>query len=132
MIGLDTNVLVRFFVADDRAQSERAKRLIESRCTIDDPGFVDRVALCEMVWVLSSGYGYGRAEIARVVDALLASRDIVLEDHEAVRGALRAFERGVADFSDALIGLINRARGCEATATFDRKAARLDSFVAVP
>lgn len=132
MIGLDTNVLVRFFVADDRAQSERAKRFIESRCTIDDPGFVDRVALCEMVWVLSSGYGYGRAEIARVVDALLASRDIVLEDHEAVRGALRAFERGVADFSDALIGLINRARGCEATATFDRKAARLDSFVAVP
>jgi predicted nucleic-acid-binding protein len=63
---------------------------------------------------------------------LLASRDIVLEGHEAVRGALRAFERGVADFSDALIGLINRARGCEATATFDRKAARLDSFVAVP
>ncbi len=132
MIGLDTNVLVRFFVADDPAQGERAARFIESRCTIDDPGFVDRIALCEMVWVLSSGYGFGRAEIARVVDALLASRDIVLEDHQAVRGALRVFERGVADFADALIGLVNRARGCEATATFDRKAARLDGFVAVP
>ncbi len=132
MIGLDTNVLVRYFVADDPAQSARAARFIESRCTMDDPGFVDRVALCELVWVLSSGYGYGRAEIARVLDALLASRDIVLEDHEAVRGAARAFERGAADFADALIGLVNRARGCAATATFDRKAARLAGFVAVP
>ena len=132
MIGLDTNVLVRFFIADDMAQGERAARFIEARCTIEDPGYVDRVALCEMVWVLSRGYGYGRREIARVVEALLASRDIVLEDHETVRGALRAFERGVADFADALIGLVNRARGCEVTATFDRKAARLDGFEAVP
>lgn len=132
MIGLDTNVLVRFFVSDDLAQSERAARFIESRCTIEHPGFVDRVALCEMVWVLSSGYGYGRREIGRVVEELLASRDIVLEDHDAVRRASRAFESGVADFADALIGLVNRAHGCEATATFDRKAARLDGFVAIP
>ena len=132
MIGLDTNVLVRFLVADDQAQSDRAARFIESRCTNEDPGFVDRVALCELVWVLSSGYGYGRREIARVVEALLASRDIVLEDHDSVRGALRTFERGAADFAAALIGLVNRARGCQATASFDRKATRLDNFMAVP
>ena len=81
---------------------------------------------------MQSGYGYGRAEIARVIEALLASRDIMVEDHDAVRGALRVFDRGVADFAEARIGLVNRARGCEATATFDRKAARLDGFVAVP
>jgi predicted nucleic-acid-binding protein len=132
MIGLDTNVLVRYVVADDPGQSQRAARFIESRCTKDDPGFVDRVALCEMVWVLTRGYGYERDDIVRVVEALLASTDIVLEDHQSVRQALHAFETDAVGFADALIGLVNRERGCDATATFDRRAARFDAFIAVP
>jgi len=132
MIGLDTNVLVRYFVADDEEQGARAQRLIESRCTAEDPGFVDRVALCELIWVLSRGYGYRRSDVARVIAGLLGSSDVIVEDPDAVRNALRAYERGGADFSDALIGYVNIARGCEVTATFDRQAARLDGFVAVP
>lgn len=132
MIGLDTNVLVRCFVADDPAQSRRAAEFIETRCTADDPGFVDRLALCELIWVLRRGYGYRREEVARLIDALLISSDILLEDDEAVRIALQAFNRNGADFADVLIGEVNRRRGCEATATFDRRAARLDGFVPVP
>ena len=132
MIGLDTNVLVRYVVADDPAQSRRAASFIEARCTRDDPGFVDRVALCEMVWVLRRTYGYENTEIARVIGELLVSTDIVLEDHDSVREALKAFSTRGVNFADALIAFVNRARGCEATATFDRRAARLEAFMGVP
>jgi predicted nucleic-acid-binding protein len=131
MIGLDTNVLARLFVDDDLAQARQARQFVADRCTAQDPGYVDRVALCEMVWVLASVHGYSRAAIVNVIEALLASRDIVLEDGETVGTALRIFATRGVDFADALIGQVNRARGCEATATFDRKAARLDGFIRV-
>ena len=131
MIGLDTNVLVRYITADDATQTEQAARFIERCCTPDDPGFVDRVALCELVWVLSGGHGYSRAQVAAVVVGLLASRDIKLEDEESVRGALSMYERAGIDFADALICQVNRVRGCEATATFDRRAAKLAGFIRV-
>ena len=131
MIGLDTNVLVRLFVDDDPIQVRQAREFVASRCDPDNPAFVDRVALCEMVWVLSAAFGFGRAEIAGVIRNLLGSLDTVLEDVDQVQAALQAFQTGRADFADALIGEVNRARGCEATATFDRKAAKLDGFVGI-
>lgn len=131
MIGLDTNVLVRLFVDDDPIQVRQAREFVASRCDTDRPAFVDRVALCEMVWVLSAVYGFGGAEIAGVIQKLLGSLDTVLEDVNEVQAALQAFQTGRADFADALIGEVNRARGCEATATFDRKAAKLDGFVEI-
>jgi predicted nucleic-acid-binding protein len=132
MIGLDSNVLLRLIVDDDPAQSTRAARFVEARCSRENPGFVDRVALCETVWVLMRAYRFGRAETASVVADLLASTDIVIEDRDMVRTALSRFERNAADFADALIGLVNRSRGCTATATFDRRAGGMDEFVAVP
>jgi predicted nucleic-acid-binding protein len=131
MIGLDTNVLARLFVDDDPVQARLARQFVADRCTSDDPGFVDRVALCELVWVLSSVHGYRRAEIARVIEELLASRDMKLEDDGIVRTALRVFATSNVDFADVLIERANRARGCSATATFDRKAAKLDGFVRI-
>jgi len=131
MIGLDTNVLARLFVDDDLAQAKAARRFVAERCTQADPGFVDRVALCELVWVLTSVHGYGRADVASVIEQLIASRDIMLEDAEVVRAALRVFTSRNIDFSDILIAEINRAHGCEVTATFDRRAAKLETFVRV-
>jgi predicted nucleic-acid-binding protein len=131
MIGLDTNVLLRCFVDDDPAQSKQARQFVAQKCTPESPGFVDRVVLCELVWVLSRGYGYTRAEIVKVLDDLIATRDVVLEDQDLVRKALRSFETGRIGFADALIGEVNRARGCQATATFDQKAARLEMFLQV-
>jgi predicted nucleic-acid-binding protein len=131
MIGLDTNVILRCFVDDDPGQARTARQFVAERCTQENPGFVDRVALCEMVWVLSRGYRFDRKRIADIVATLLASGDIVLEDRGAVRAALQTFVSRNVDFADALIGEVNRAHGCEATATFDRKAAKLDGFVSV-
>jgi predicted nucleic-acid-binding protein len=131
VIGLDTNVLIRLFVDDDPVQVRQARDFVSSRCDPDNPAFVDRVALCEMVWVLSSGYGFGRADIAGVIQNLLGSVDTVLEDGDSIQAALQAFRARRVDFADALIGEVNRARGCEATATFDRKAAKLDGFMEI-
>ena len=131
MIGIETNVLVRLFVDDDPVQVREAREFVAGRCEPDNPAFVDRVALCEMVWVLSAGYGFGRAEIAGVIQKLLGSLDTVLEDGDAVHAALQAFQTRGVDFADALIGEVNRLRGCEATVTLDRKAAKLDGFIAI-
>jgi len=131
MIGLDTNVLARLFVDDDPAQVKLAREFVADRCTRLDPGFVDRVALCELVWVLMSVHGYGRADVASVIEKLLASQDMMLEDAEAVRAALRVFAIRNVDFADVLIAAVNRAHGCKVTATFDRRAAKLEGFLRV-
>jgi len=131
MIGLDTNVILRCFVDDDAKQAGQARRFVAERCTRENPGFVDRVALCEMVWVLVRGYRFDKVKAGGVVSRLLASQEIVLEDGDAVRAALKTFMTNNIEFADALIGEVNRMRGCEATATFDRRAAKLDGFVHV-
>ena len=131
MIGLDTNVLVRLVVGDDPQQTRQAKAYVDRHCTPDAPAFINCVVLVELVWVLASSYGYNRSEIATAVEGLIAGVDRVVEHHHAVRASLDDFRAGRLDFTDALIGHVNRARGCEATATFDRKAARLEGFMHV-
>jgi predicted nucleic-acid-binding protein len=131
MIGLDTNVLVRLVVGDDPRQTNQARRFVDRHCTPASPGFINCIVLAEFVWLLAGTYGYGRSEIAAAVEGLLDGDDRVVEHHDVVRLSLEDFKAGRADFADALIGRINRARGCEATATFDRKAAKLAGFTPV-
>jgi predicted nucleic-acid-binding protein len=132
VIGLNTNVLVRYLVQDDPDQAARATRFIERRCTADEPGFVNHMVLCEIVWVLESVYRLARSEVAAIVDRMLRVVAFEIEDFPLALAALQLYRDGACDFADALIGLRNRRHGCSATATFDRRAARLDAFVAVP
>ena len=131
MIGLDTNIIVRLLVADDKAQTAVAKRFVEGHCSPESPGFINCVVLVEVVWVLANPYRYNRFDIVDALEMLMTGTDRVFEYHDEVRGALDDYRSGRADFIDAFIVRINRARGCEVTATFDRKAARLDGFVRV-
>jgi len=131
MIGLDTNILVRLLVEDDPIQTAQAKQFIESRCTPESPGFINCVVLAELVWVLGSIYRFRRAEIAAAIERMLIGRDRIVEYHDDVRDAVAEYKAGGIDFTDAVIARVNLARGCEATATFDRKAAKLDGFVRV-
>ena len=132
MIGLDTNVLVRYVVQDDPEQAEAAERLIEETCTAQSPGYVGAPVLLELVWVLTAAYRYDRPVVASVIRQLLRSAELLVEDRETVWSALREFESGGADFADCLIGHRNRARGCDRTYTFDRGAARGHHFALVP
>ena len=128
MIGLDSNVLVRYLVQDDPKQSALATRFIERTLSSDDPGFVSTIVLCEIAWVLGECYGADRKGVREVVEGLLATKQLVIEQAEVVWKALRAWEGVLADFSDALIGQIVTAHGGDRTVTFDRAAARLPGF----
>lgn len=128
MIGIDTNVLVRYLAQDDPKQSAVATRFIEGRLSVENPGFVSTVTLCELVWVLAESYSADRKRIREIVEGLLATKQLVIERSELIWKSLRAWEGVAADFSDALIGQLAIAHGAEKTVTFDRTAARLPGF----
>ena len=123
MIGLDTNVLVRFFAQDDPLQSPKADEVMGS-LTVEDPGWVGVAAILELVWVLGSKSHFDRKIIAKTLDQLLSREEIVIEQFETVQNALQLFRKGGADFADCLIASSARAGGCKRTVTFDRIAAR--------
>lgn len=131
MIGLDTNLVVRLLITDETPQTLLARQFVQERCSPDVPAFINSVVLAETIWVLESIYGYGRADVHRAISELLANRSVAFEYADVVHLALRAFAGSSADLADCFIGEINRGHGCEATATFDRKAAKLDGFVLV-
>jgi predicted nucleic-acid-binding protein len=125
MIGLDTNVLLRFLVEDDADQHARAAALVRRALRSGEDLFVAKIVLCEVIWVLQRSYGVDRQGLVEVVEGLLRTRSFVLEDREEVRRALERFAEGMAGFSDLLIVESGRAADCKGLATFDRKLLRL-------
>lgn len=123
MIGLDTNVLVRYIMQDDPRQSAKATRLIES-LEADRPGFIGMVSIVELYWVLTSCYDLTNDQVRQALDLLLRTRQIVVDRADQVLRALKVFETGKADFADCLIERAAAAAGCEKTMTFDVSAAR--------
>jgi predicted nucleic-acid-binding protein len=128
VIGLDTNVLVRYLVQDDARQAVAAAKLIARHCSKEQPGRVSLIVLCELVWVLARAYRYALPDIAGVVEKLLQTAELDIEDADIAWAALRLYRSEGAGFADAVIGLRNRQAGCEVTATFDAAAARLGTF----
>ena len=121
MIGLDTNVLVRYVTQDDPVQSAKASELIESLTTAS-PGFVSMVSIVELVWVLQSCYQSAKSDVVMVLETLLRTRELTVEHAEIIWQALRKFVANKADFADCLIERCAHAAGCEYTATFDLNA----------
>jgi len=128
MTGLDTNVLVRYLTRDDPEPYRTAKAFVESTCTQENPGFIGPVVLCELVWVLTGAYDATKEDVARILDQLLRTRQLVVQDRDVVRRALADYRDGAADFADSLIGRMNREAGCVETVTFDRGAAGMEGY----
>jgi len=123
MIGLDTNVLVRYIMQDEHAQSAKATELIESLDS-GNPGFVGMIAVIELYWVLTSCYELSGAQAASALEALVRSKQLVVERADLVVRALRIHAAGKADFADCLIERSATAAGCAQTMTFDIRAAK--------
>lgn len=123
MIGLDTNVLVRYFAQDDVEQAKKATELLES-LTVEGPGYITQVTLVEVVWVLARAYRLERAEISQVVETVLRTREFLVESTETAWKALRLYMASSADFSDCLIERACNEAGCDYTMTFDKTAAK--------
>ena len=122
MVGLDTNVLVRYLTHDDPTQTAVATRMMNS-LSFDSPGFLSLIVIAELVWVLAISYRYQKKEIEQVLENLLRTKELVIERADLVSQALRTFRGGRADFADCLIERCGRAAGCKHTFTFDSKAA---------
>lgn len=123
MIGIDSNVLVRYIAQDDAKQSARATTVIERECSAAVPGFVGVVVLAEVVWVSESCYAATRQEVAAIVRRILGSKQLVVQHADTAWQALRTFESGNGDFADCLIACAATAAGCDRVLSFDRKAA---------
>jgi predicted nucleic-acid-binding protein len=128
MIGLDTNILVRFITQDDPRQSTLANEIFDARLTEAEPGFVSVVAMAETAWVLERSYRLSDAEVAAAIERVLQTDNLVVEDQAAVFAAMIALREGLGTFADALIGALGAGAGCRYTLTFDRRATRLPGF----
>ncbi|MEI7738883.1 MAG: type II toxin-antitoxin system VapC family toxin [Betaproteobacteria bacterium] len=123
MIGLDTNVLVRYIMQDEVKQSAKATKLIES-LNSDNIGYITTVSVIELYWVLTSSYALSEEQVAQALEMILRTRQFLVERADQVMRALRIFGDGRADFADCLIERSASGAGCNMTVTFDVKAAK--------
>jgi predicted nucleic-acid-binding protein len=130
MLGIDTNVLIRFLVRDDEAQFQRARRLIKRKVGAQEKVLISLMVLLETEWVLRSRYGLQKGHIIDAISGLLDATELEIEDEPAVEEALYLWKDSTADLADCSIGAHHRRLGCRVTATFDARAVKLTGFVA--
>jgi predicted nucleic-acid-binding protein len=123
MIGLDTNVLVRYIMQDDPKNSPKANQLIES-LDGDNPGYITMVSVIELYWVLTSCYELTGEQVGQALGAILRTKSFLVERSDQVMRALRVFGEGRADFADCLIERSASGAGCTQTMTFDVGASK--------
>jgi predicted nucleic-acid-binding protein len=127
MIGLDTNVLVRYLAQDDPRQSASATRLIETRLSERSPGFISLAVLVQLCWVLERMYRATHQEIGETISDHLETPRFHLQQREVVQEAVGRFrdkKSSKAGFADLLIAQISLDAGCSETLSFDRAAVR--------
>lgn len=126
MIGLDTNIIIRYLTQDDPVQSPKASKIIEQA----EVGtlFIPNIVMCETVWVLANAYQQSRQQIAEILEKILSIAPFSFENKDLLWGALRDYRAGKADFADYVIGRAARLAGCENCLTFDRALRNSDLF----
>ena len=131
MIAVDTNILVRYIVEDDRAQTALAAAMIERAIQRNEALFISQIVFCELVWVLSYAYKFSREGITGALNELRRGAQVTVEGADEVKRAIDAYAAGRGDFADYLIAERAMAAGCTAIATFDR-ALQSDSRFKAP
>ena len=119
MIGLDTNVLARYYIddeSDDEAKRQHlaAKKLLES----GKPLFISKTVILEFEWVMRGYYKFEQQEISSVFNHLLSHGSIEIEDKPCVVSSIISFDKGL-DFADALH--LASCKNCSELASFDDK-----------
>lgn len=128
MIGLDTNLILRYLLQDDPKQSRQANQVVDHQLSEQSPGFISLVTVLEIVWVLRSLLKQSPSAIATHIEHLLTADSFQVQNEQQVFEAAFALKHGTGEFEDALIGALNAWAGCSHTLTFDRKTARLHHF----
>jgi predicted nucleic-acid-binding protein len=120
VIGVDTNVLVRYLTQDDALQARRVDTLVARAAENDDLLYIDHIVLCELVWVLRAAYRFKKPTILDALERILQTALFAFEDRDLLRTALAGYRDGNGDFGDYVVGVRNVRSGCERMATFDR------------
>ena len=123
MIGLDTNVLVRYIMQDDPKQSPKATAIVESLDGVGS-GYITLVSMIELVWVLTASFELTRAQVSQALDGIIRTKQFKIENADQIVRALRVFKLGKSDFADCLIERSANSAGCVKTVTFDVKASK--------
>jgi predicted nucleic-acid-binding protein len=122
MIGIDTNVLVRFLVDDDLKQNSTACGFMAGR-TAESPAYLSAVALAETIWVLHRRLSYPMPVIFEMLRALLSADAFVIENMVELDALINGDNEPKGDLADHLIAWSCARAGCDRIVTFDRKAA---------
>jgi len=117
MVGLDTNVLVRFLLRDDQKQAEQAQKAIEDALADGEPVVVSLLTMLESEWVLRSCAAIGKKTVISAFRKLLESRDLRIEQEEVLEEALYHYENNTVDFADCLMASRYTRLGCSAMLT---------------
>ncbi|NDB83369.1 MAG: PIN domain-containing protein [Alphaproteobacteria bacterium] len=128
MIGLDTNILVRYFTQDNEVQAQIVENIIENYGNSPNSLFINNIVMCELVLVLEKGYKYSKEQVALVINQMLSTEEFAFEKQELLWLALNEYVQNKSDYSDTLIGLINKSSDCLKTITFDEDAAKGSNF----
>ena len=128
MVGLDTNVILRYLLQDDPKQTTLANHIVDQVLSDRNPGFISLVTVLETVWVLRSLLKQTPTQIATHLEHLLAADSLEVQNGQQVFEAAFALKSGIGEFEDALIGALNAWAGCPHTLTFDKRALRLPYF----
>lgn len=124
MIGVDTNVFLRFAIDDDPAQHRAARNLL-ARADAANPIMIHPIVWLEAEWVLRSHFKLDRAAIADRLAIAIHGDRFVMPDTDACEAALADYRNNLADLAECLIVRLNQAAGCSTTLTFDKKASRI-------
>ena len=128
MIGVDTNILVRYLTQDDENQAKIVDQLFKQYATSANSIFINNIVICELIWVLESGYKYSRLQISEAIKQILSTEEFSFENQKLLRFALNQYSQNKLDFSDSLIGAINNQFDCLTTFTFDKSSKNTDNF----
>ena len=129
MIGIDTNILIRYLTNDDEEQSNEVLKLFEQYSGIESSIYINNIVLCEVVWVLEVAYKYPKQDITHALKLVLQTPEFTFENHVNIVKALYDYEQSNgADFSDILISVTNIDKGCITTYSFDKKAGKHGYF----
>jgi predicted nucleic-acid-binding protein len=120
MKALDTNVIIRFLMNDDKAQAGRVKAIFELAEKNEDQYFVTTPVILETIWVLSAVYEFTRDEILHALELLTEMPILAFENYESLRQVVALGRNTKADIPDLLIGLSGKTAGCETTLTFEK------------
>lgn len=127
IIGLDTNILVRYLTDDDSTQADKVQQFFDSHKE-NATFLINHVVLAELDWVLTHVYNYTRQEFLMVIDQIFQTKYISFQNPAVVNKACSAYVKSKADFSDCYIGVLNEMKGCNTSYTFDKKASNLTLF----